>query len=77
MAGAGAGTVDRLVTGTRWHAGRRADEMAAAAGTVRELGIEPVVARAARDLLLRMPAGPEAGEGGDEAAWRAEGGPGG
>ncbi|WP_095756536.1 NAD(P)-dependent oxidoreductase [Streptomyces xinghaiensis] len=79
LAGAGAGTVDRLVTGTRRHAGRRADEMAAAEEMVRGLGVEPAVARAARDLLLRIRAeeagGPAAGRDTGEAAGPAEGGP--
>lgn len=54
LAAADARTVDRLVTGTRRHAGRRAEEMAAAAGMLDDLGVEPAVARASRDLLLRI-----------------------
>ncbi|MGY1637848.1 DUF1932 domain-containing protein [Geodermatophilus sp. SYSU D00742] len=43
--------VDRLVDGTHRHARRRADEMAAAVDQLRELGVPPRVAAAARDQL--------------------------
>jgi 3-hydroxyisobutyrate dehydrogenase-like beta-hydroxyacid dehydrogenase len=48
------GTLDRLVDGTHRHARRRADEMAAAAEQLRELGIEPRVTSAAHDLLVSV-----------------------
>ena len=48
------GTVDRLVDGTHAHARRRADEMAAAAEQLAELGVPPRVAAAARDLLAGL-----------------------
>jgi 3-hydroxyisobutyrate dehydrogenase-like beta-hydroxyacid dehydrogenase len=47
-------TVDRLVDGSHAHARRRADEMAAAAEQLTELGITPRVAAAARDLLAEL-----------------------
>ena len=47
-------TVERLVTGTRRHALRRRDEMAAAAAMLDELGVPPSVAAASRDLLDRL-----------------------
>lgn len=49
-------TVDRPVAGTRLHAVRRADEMAAATEMLGELGVEPAIARASRDLLARLAA---------------------
>ncbi len=51
---ANASTVDRLVNGTRQHAGRRAHEMSAASEMLTELGVEPAVTAAARDLLTRL-----------------------
>ena len=50
------GTIERLVTGTYAHAGRRADEMAAAAEQLAELGVQPRVSAAARDLLADLSA---------------------
>lgn len=47
-------TVDQLTTGTHLHARRRADEMAASAEMVRDLGIDPIMAGASRDFLLRL-----------------------
>jgi 3-hydroxyisobutyrate dehydrogenase-like beta-hydroxyacid dehydrogenase len=47
-------TIDRLVDGTHRHAARRADEMAAAVEQLTELGIEPRIAAAARDLLCAL-----------------------
>ena len=47
-------TIDRLVEGTHRHARRRADEMAAATEQLQELGVEPRVAAAARDLLIEL-----------------------
>jgi 3-hydroxyisobutyrate dehydrogenase-like beta-hydroxyacid dehydrogenase len=46
--------LDRLVEGSHRHARRRADEMDAAAALVAELGLEPRVAAAARDLLRSL-----------------------
>src|SRR5262249_1402789 len=46
--------LDRLVEGSHRHARRRADEMDAAADLVAELGLEPRVAAAARDLLRSL-----------------------
>ena len=54
LAGFDATSLDRLVDGTHRHARRRADEMAAAAGQLRELGVEPRAASAARDLLAAL-----------------------
>jgi 3-hydroxyisobutyrate dehydrogenase-like beta-hydroxyacid dehydrogenase len=51
---AGESTVDRLVTGTHQHALRRADEMAAATDMLTELGVEPTMSAATRDLLTRL-----------------------
>lgn len=56
LAGAGESTVDRLVVGTRRHAVRRAHEMAAATEMLTELGVEPTIAAASRDLLARLAA---------------------
>jgi 3-hydroxyisobutyrate dehydrogenase-like beta-hydroxyacid dehydrogenase len=47
-------TVDRLVRGTHQHAVRRADEMSAATEMLTELGVEPAIAAASRDLLTRL-----------------------
>lgn len=47
-------TVDRLVDGTRKHARRRSDEMAAAAEQLEQLGVEPRIAAATRDLLVDL-----------------------
>jgi 3-hydroxyisobutyrate dehydrogenase-like beta-hydroxyacid dehydrogenase len=60
---ADSGTVDRLVDGTHKHAVRRTAEMAAAADMLTELGVEPHVAGASRDLLARLAAGQQAEEG--------------
>ena len=49
----------RLVEGSRTHAGRRVDEMAAAVAMLEELGVEPRVA-AASEAWLRSLAGSEA-----------------
>jgi 3-hydroxyisobutyrate dehydrogenase-like beta-hydroxyacid dehydrogenase len=43
--------VDRLVEGSKSHAGRRISEMEAAAELLRELGVEPHVAQAAAEVL--------------------------
>jgi 3-hydroxyisobutyrate dehydrogenase-like beta-hydroxyacid dehydrogenase len=54
LAGFDAATIDRLVDGTHRHARRRADEMAAAAEQLRELGVPPRTAFAAHDLLAAL-----------------------
>lgn len=54
LAGFDSAALDRLVDGTHRHARRRVDEMAAAAEQLVELGVEPRVARAARDLLRAL-----------------------
>jgi 3-hydroxyisobutyrate dehydrogenase-like beta-hydroxyacid dehydrogenase len=51
---AGESTVERLVSGTHQHARRRADEMAAATDMLTELGVEPTMSAATRDLLTRL-----------------------
>ncbi|WP_314173129.1 NAD(P)-dependent oxidoreductase [Streptomyces winkii] len=51
---ADAATLDRLVSGTHRHAVRRTSEMAAAAEMLTELGVEPAVSAASRDLLARI-----------------------
>ena len=57
LAGFDERTIDRLVEGTHTHAVRRADEMAAATEQLRELGVPPRIAAAARDLLRELAAG--------------------
>lgn len=59
LAAADARLVRRLVEGSRQHAGRRVDEMAAAVAMLEELGVEPRVA-AASEAWLRSLAGSEA-----------------
>lgn len=54
LAGFDEHALDHLVEGTHRHARRRADEMAAAAEQLRELGVEPRVATAAHDLLAAL-----------------------
>ena len=54
LAGFDHSTVDRLVDGTHRHARRRADEMAAATEQLVELGVQPRIAAAARDLLVEL-----------------------
>jgi 3-hydroxyisobutyrate dehydrogenase-like beta-hydroxyacid dehydrogenase len=51
---ADASTVDRLVDGTHQHAVRRAHEMSAASEMLTELGVDPAMTAAARDLLTRL-----------------------
>ena len=46
--------IDRLVDGTHRHARRRADEMTAAVQQLEELGVQPRVSAAARDLLADL-----------------------
>jgi 3-hydroxyisobutyrate dehydrogenase-like beta-hydroxyacid dehydrogenase len=47
-------TIDRLVEGSRAHARRRADEMAAATEQLAELGVPARIAPATRDLLVEL-----------------------
>ena len=54
LSGASAATVDRLEQGSVRHARRRADEMAAAAGLLDELGVPPRVARASQEWLAHL-----------------------
>ncbi len=54
LAGFDERTLDRLLDGTRRHARRRSDEMAAAAEQLRDLGVEPRIAGATRDLLVDL-----------------------
>ena len=54
LAGFDEHSIDRLVDGTHRHARRRADEMAAAAEQLRELGVEPRSASAAHELLAAL-----------------------
>ncbi|QPP09627.1 NAD(P)-dependent oxidoreductase [Streptomyces bathyalis] len=49
-------TVERLVEGTHRHAVRRTAEMAAATEMLGELGIDPAISAASRDLLARLSA---------------------
>jgi 3-hydroxyisobutyrate dehydrogenase-like beta-hydroxyacid dehydrogenase len=61
LAGFDEHAIDRLVDGTHRHARRRADEMAAAAEQLVELGVQPRAATAAHDLLAALrdtPGGP-------------------
>ncbi|MBE1879036.1 DUF1932 domain-containing protein [Myceligenerans pegani] len=54
LARADATTVERLVAGSAEHALRRSHEMAAAAELLAELGVEPRIAGASRDLLVEL-----------------------
>jgi 3-hydroxyisobutyrate dehydrogenase-like beta-hydroxyacid dehydrogenase len=54
LAGFDEHAIDRLVDGTHRHARRRADEMAAATEQLHDLGVEPRIAAAARDLLVQL-----------------------
>jgi 3-hydroxyisobutyrate dehydrogenase-like beta-hydroxyacid dehydrogenase len=54
LVGFDADTITRLVEGTHRHARRRADEMTAASEQLSELGVRPLVAAAARDLLIDL-----------------------
>ncbi|WP_393916176.1 DUF1932 domain-containing protein [Halostreptopolyspora alba] len=51
---ADADTVRRLVDGSHQHAVRRAHEMSAAADMLTDLGVDPLVSGASRDLLRRL-----------------------
>jgi 3-hydroxyisobutyrate dehydrogenase-like beta-hydroxyacid dehydrogenase len=46
--------LERLLTGSKTHAGRRVDEMTAAAAYLEELGVEPRVASAAAGWLAQL-----------------------
>ena len=46
--------LDRLVEGSRKHAGRRVDEMDAARELLLELGVEPRIAAASAALLAEL-----------------------
>jgi 3-hydroxyisobutyrate dehydrogenase-like beta-hydroxyacid dehydrogenase len=52
--GADASLVERLVSGSRRHAVRRTEEMEAAAGLLRELGVEPRIAQASAEWLAAL-----------------------
>jgi 3-hydroxyisobutyrate dehydrogenase-like beta-hydroxyacid dehydrogenase len=52
--------LERLVQGSRKHAGRRVDEMEAARDLLVELGIEPRIATASAELLMELAAAAEA-----------------
>ncbi len=54
LAGASAETLSRLEQGSVRHARRRADEMAAAAGLLRELGVPPRIAAASEQWLRQL-----------------------
>jgi 3-hydroxyisobutyrate dehydrogenase-like beta-hydroxyacid dehydrogenase len=54
LAAADAGTMQRIIDGTRRHAVRRAAEMQAAADMLAELGVPPVMADASRVLHERL-----------------------
>jgi 3-hydroxyisobutyrate dehydrogenase-like beta-hydroxyacid dehydrogenase len=68
LAGFDERTVDRLVEGTRAHARRRADEMAAASQQLLELGVPNRVAAATRDLLVELRDAPADGSAATEPA---------
>ena len=57
LAAADAGTIERIIDGTRRHAVRRAAEMEAAADMLAELGVPPTMADASRALHERLAQG--------------------
>ncbi|MFI7669151.1 DUF1932 domain-containing protein [Nocardia sp. NPDC049526] len=59
-----ANMIDRLISGTYTHANRRAEEMAAAAQQLTDLGITPHIASATRDALQAIAAPHRQGEEG-------------
>ena len=59
LAAADAGTVERLIEGTRRHALRRTAEMEAAADMLSELGVPPLIAEASRAVHERLSTGQE------------------
>jgi 3-hydroxyisobutyrate dehydrogenase-like beta-hydroxyacid dehydrogenase len=56
LAAAHAGTVERIIDGTRRHALRRTAEMEAAAGMLTGLGVPPLIAEASRAVHERLSA---------------------
>ena len=56
LAAADGALLDRLIEGSRRHAGRRADEMEAAVALLEELAIEPRIAAAAEAWLRSLAA---------------------
>jgi 3-hydroxyisobutyrate dehydrogenase-like beta-hydroxyacid dehydrogenase len=58
LANSPAEALQRMVSGTHRHAARRADEMAAAARMLADLGVEPDIAHAAEVSLRHLAAGP-------------------
>ena len=54
LAGFDEHTIHRLVDGSRTHARRRVDEMTAASEQLSELGVQPRIAAAARELLIEL-----------------------
>jgi 3-hydroxyisobutyrate dehydrogenase-like beta-hydroxyacid dehydrogenase len=58
LTAADAGTIERIIDGTRRHAVRRAAEMEAAADMLTELGVPPAMAGASRALHERLAQGP-------------------
>jgi 3-hydroxyisobutyrate dehydrogenase-like beta-hydroxyacid dehydrogenase len=58
LSGFDASTLDRLIEGSHAHAVRRGHEMQAASELLDALGVPPRVARAARDWLADLAAGP-------------------
>jgi 3-hydroxyisobutyrate dehydrogenase-like beta-hydroxyacid dehydrogenase len=54
LAGFDEDTIERLIGGTHRHARRRADEMTAATEQLLELGVQPRITAAARDLLIEL-----------------------
>ena len=61
LAGFDRATLARLVDGTHTHARRRADELAAAAEQLRELGVRPRMTEAAHELLADLRDHPRSG----------------
>ena len=75
LAAASAATVDRLERGSVRHARRRADEMAAAAELLRQLGVPPRVTGASEQWLEQLAGEQAAGSSREGAqAGRADGG---
>jgi 3-hydroxyisobutyrate dehydrogenase-like beta-hydroxyacid dehydrogenase len=58
LAAADAGTIERIIDGTRRHAVRRTAEMEAAADMLTELGVPPLIADASRAVHERLASGP-------------------
>jgi hypothetical protein len=58
--------LERLLSGSRTHAARRADEMRAAAAYVEELGVTPRIASAAAEWLTDLHANEAVGLEGSE-----------